>query len=173
VIFYLENTSYQEFDAWLSNKAGKYGFYISYDPFGLIDDKGDILSVPKSEYPLRIYLSKIYPNGRSYDNDGLFIVEKVGSGLQICPKVFSKRGKNHLDLILKEIWDGWPQSKQAGKSTKSTEDNGHWAYSPDKRHEIIEAYKSNRENIKNKDAWAQNNYGICGRTLSNYLKSES
>jgi hypothetical protein len=111
MIIYLNKTTYQEFDAWLCNKAGKYKFRISYDETGLIDDLGELDKIPKEIYPLRIFLSKIYPDGRQYDQDGVFIIEKVGKRLKVCPKAFAI-GVENLKPILKEIADDWPETRE-------------------------------------------------------------
>lgn len=112
MIIYLDKTTYQEFDAWLCNKANKYNFRVSYDQTGYIDDLGDLDRVPKKIYPLRIFLRKIYPNG-SVDgkNDGFFIMEKVGERLKVCPKAYEK-GVETLKPILKEIADDWPETRE-------------------------------------------------------------
>jgi hypothetical protein len=111
VKIYLNNTNYQEFDAWLCNKAKKYKFLVSYDELDLIDDLGELDQIPKKTYPLRIFLSKIYPDGRSYGQDGFFIIEKVGERLKVCPKAYS-RGVENLKPILKEIADDWPETQE-------------------------------------------------------------
>lgn len=114
MILYLENTGYQEFDAWLCNKAGKYGFMVSYDETGLVDI-GDVEWIPKAMYPLRIYLSGIHESGISYGPDAVFIIEKVGSRLKVCPKVFSSWGKTRLQPVLIEIAADWPDTKVSEK----------------------------------------------------------
>lgn len=53
---------------------------------------------------------------------------------------------------------------------KTSKNSGHYAYSPNKRREIVEEYRKARDahQITNKGAWAQSNHGISSRTLLNY-----
>lgn len=153
MIIYLNKTSYQEFDTWLCNKAQKYKFHVSYDEIGLIDDLGELGQISKKDYPLRIFLSKVYPNGCSYDQDGVFIIEKVGERLKVCPKAYS-RGVENLKPFLKEIADDWPETreriyKEIFKSLRSN--NNQEArmelifdeilpYTPDNLHHLLSGY---------------------------------
>jgi hypothetical protein len=109
--FRLENTSYLEFNAWLRLRADKYEFLVSYDESGLREDKSDLNFIPQEIYPLQIFLSKIYQHRIAYDNDGVFIVEKAGSDLVICPKPLSEIGRENLKPILTEIANYWPKTK--------------------------------------------------------------
>jgi len=121
MILYLKNTTYQEFDAWLNNKAKKYGYLVSYDEAGLIDDLGDIQIIPKKYYPLRIYLSKIMGKGLVYDHDAVFLVEKVGENIKVCPKAFSETGGERLRPILREIQADWMLPERTGEIAESAE----------------------------------------------------
>lgn len=50
------------------------------------------------------------------------------------------------------------------------QDSEHYAYSPEKRRQIVEHYRTARKNgeIENKDTWADTNYGISRKTLWRY-----
>jgi hypothetical protein len=50
--------------------------------------------------------------------------------------------------------------------------SGHYAYPPNKRAEIVQEYRAaqQRGEVANRDAWAQAQHGICGRTLGSYIK---
>ena len=111
MLLYLENTTYQEFDNWICDKALKYQFITSYDQAGLNDATlTRAETVPIKPHPPRIYLSKIHANGCSYDHDGVFIMEQVGNRLKVCPKGFSTTGKENLRPILEEIAADWPET---------------------------------------------------------------
>jgi hypothetical protein len=114
LLIHLPKTTYQEFDAWLCDKAKKHDFYISYDRAGLIDDLGNIEIVPKWRYPLKVYMTKIRVTSRGffgYDPDGIFIIEKEGENLVVCPKCFTESGKKNLLFILEEIRDHRPETR--------------------------------------------------------------
>lgn len=117
MILYLENTTVIDFLGWLKDKAGKYGFMMNYDEAGLIIQDTSTSRFTKTEksisenfYPVRVYLSKIHPNGLAYDNDGLFIIEKVGTRLKICPKAYNFEGRENLASILVEISKDWSET---------------------------------------------------------------
>lgn len=58
----------------------------------------------------------------------------------------------------------------AQETTDTVSESGHFAWPREKRREIVEQYRDGRQRgeIENKDAWAQANHGITGRTLLNY-----
>ncbi len=59
-----------------------------------------------------------------------------------------------------------------GNAQARRKDSGHYAYSEAKRREIVADYHQARAEgkVQNMDSWAHSNYGICGKTLRNYLK---
>ncbi len=112
MILRLENTNYQDFDAWLRLRADKYGFLVSYDEAGLRENKKDLKFIPQEIYPLRIFLSKLSQHGTAFDYDAVIIAEKSGLDLVISPKPFSERGKDNIQEILIELADHWPSLKK-------------------------------------------------------------
>lgn len=165
MIVYLNKTTYQEFDAWLYNKAGKYGFRVSYDEMGLIDKLSDIDNLPKEIYPLRIYLSKIFANGLSIDQSGFFLVEKVGERLKICPRGYKGRG-GELVPILREIADDWQESRERILKEIDKADSMFQDIKPSEPWEKITDYYYDRQLVK---LWWDKNIYLCseiGQKLS-------
>ena len=95
-------------------------------------------------------------------------------------------GQDYLSSAGHRSWYGFaesaeaPAKRQDGAPTPSTDwsscqhgtgrDNDHFAFSLDKRREIVQQYRAARESgqVINKDSWADKNYGISGRTLLRY-----
>jgi hypothetical protein len=71
------------------------------------------------------------------------------------------------DLPTYELVD--EPTKERTPATQS-EDSGHYAFSPDKRKEIVDEYREarNKRYIQNKNTWASHKHGICGKTLLSY-----
>jgi hypothetical protein len=63
------------------------------------------------------------------------------------------------------------RSKKEGKDN-GQRDSGHFNYSPEKRREIVKEFHTARDlgKVENREAWAQSNYNITGKTLGNYEK---
>jgi hypothetical protein len=61
-------------------------------------------------------------------------------------------------------------SRTVAPGSASDEETDHYAYPHQRRRSIVQHYRvaRSRGEVKNKDAWAQTNYGISGRTLFNY-----
>lgn len=57
-----------------------------------------------------------------------------------------------------------------GRKRRASRDSDHFAFSPEKRREIVQHYRAVRARgqVANKGGWAQANYNISGRTLLNY-----
>jgi hypothetical protein len=53
---------------------------------------------------------------------------------------------------------------------KKKKDSGHYVHPHQKRKDIVNHYREERRDIKDKDAWAKVKYQISGRTLLNYEK---
>lgn len=73
----------------------------------------------------------------------------------------------------KAVGDRQASDWQEVPDQKPSMDSDHYAYpSRAKRREIVERYreKKKKNQIRNKNAWAQVNYGISGKTLLNYEK---
>ena len=62
--------------------------------------------------------------------------------------------------------------KASSPRRRSGRDCDHFAFSAEKRREIVEHYRSARAlgQVSNKDGWAQANYSISGRTLRRYQR---
>lgn len=62
------------------------------------------------------------------------------------------------------------QSPLESNKNKEGQDSGHFLYPPEKREEIAKNYYKAKENgeIRNKETWAQNEWGITAKTLNRY-----
>lgn len=74
-----------------------------------------------------------------------------------------KRWQDHLDWHF-----GRGQWEVVSDRTPNHSDSGHFAYGPNQRRDIVAHYRRERGAIVNKGAWAQQHYGISGKTLRNY-----
>lgn len=74
-----------------------------------------------------------------------------------------------LSEIEKILPNGNGPEAEGGRKGRESE---HYAHPPEKRKNIAQAYKRDRNNgdVMNKDTWAQSNYQISGKTLNRYLK---
>jgi hypothetical protein len=118
--------------------------------------------------------------------DGVFVAQMIVQPINGLPMVFPFTNISD-DLELRNEWLRYskqfimpyirdqvsnlvqPPELSAGTGQR---DSGHFNYSPKKRREIVKAFRTARDlgSVENRDAWAQSNYNITGKTLSNYEK---
>jgi hypothetical protein len=93
--------------------------------------------------------------------------------LQNSARVFVKKFEAHCVKTWNAVRMGGQPAPNEGNGGKGQlADSGHYTYPPEKRWEIVQAYKEAKAKgeVENQDTWAGNNYQISGKTLRNYIK---
>jgi hypothetical protein len=82
----------------------------------------------------------------------------------------------YAELLL-EISRRWPEAIPPSTDMEPMQeqvihDSGHYSYPPDERKEIGAKARKDKKagKIMKQESWAQNNYGICWKTVNNYMK---
>jgi len=95
------------------------------------------------------------------------------------PKLFKLAAYENDDLksiidkqLVEPFWRNQLTPSEKSIEMKLINDSGHYAYSKEKRKEIVAEFKSASDagQVTDRNFWALSKYGISGRTLRNYIK---
>lgn len=151
----------------MRSESIRWGVSISYTP---VDRSWLDLQIRGSGITLQRIAHTEYP-----------ILLEIAQGLSNEDRLFIE---TIIDRVT-QLWDAQPLSKQAvqenisatptkaqPEQTKRKRHSNHFAYAPEKREEIVKAFREARTQglVTNIEAWAKTHYGITGKTLRNYLR---